>query len=226
MSDPTRDSWLATLNPEQRRAVEHDARPLLVIAGAGSGKTNTLAHRVANLVVKGTDSRRILLLTFSRRAALEMTRRVTGVAGAALGTRAALAQGLTWSGTFHGVGARLLREYADLIGLAPTFTINDREDSADLMNLVRHELGFSAKDRRFPSKSTCFAIYSRVVNTGASLDDVLDSAFPWCREWEADLRTLFAAYVDAKQKQSVLDYDDLLLYWSHIAAEPAIAADL
>ncbi|WP_035547434.1 ATP-dependent helicase [Burkholderia sp. 9120] len=226
-------AWLAKLNDAQREAVEHgadtpDAPPgaLLVIAGAGSGKTNTLAHRVANLVVKGADPRRILLLTFSRRAALEMTRRVTRIAGAALGARAALAQGLTWSGTFHSVGARLLREYADLIGLAPAFTINDREDSADLMNLVRHELGLSAKERRFPAKGTCFAIYSRVVNTGASLAHVLDSAFPWCREWEDDLRRLFAAYVDAKQKQSVLDYDDLLLYWAHMAAEPAIAADL
>ncbi|APR36570.1 ATP-dependent helicase [Paraburkholderia sp. SOS3] len=227
------DAWLARLNDEQRAAVEYGADDatrapgaLLVIAGAGSGKTSTLAHRVAYLVVKGADPRRILLLTFSRRAALEMTHRVTRIAGDALGARAALAQGLTWSGTFHSVGARLLREYADLIGLAPTFTINDREDSADLMNLVRHELGFSGKERRFPSKSTCFAIYSRVVNTGASLGDVLNSTFPWCREWEADLRVLFAAYVDAKQKQGVLDYDDLLLYWSHMAAEPSIAADL
>ncbi|MFL9975879.1 ATP-dependent helicase [Paraburkholderia graminis] len=225
-SPPPSDAaaWLTKLNDAQREAVEYGADTphappgaLLVIAGAGSGKTNTLAHRVANLMVKGADPRRILLLTFSRRAALEMTRRVT---------RAALAQGLTWAGTFHSVGARLLREYAELIGLAPAFTINDREDSADLMNLVRHELGLSAKERRFPAKSTCFAIYSRVVNTGASLGQVLDSAFPWCREWEADLRMLFAAYVDAKQKQSVLDYDDLLLYWSHMAAEPAIAADL
>ena len=226
-------AWLAKLNVAQREAVEYGADTpnappgaLLVIAGAGSGKTNTLAHRVANLVVKGADPRRILLLTFSRRAALEMTRRVTRIAGAALGTRAALVQGLTWSGTFHSVGARLLREYAELIGLAPAFTINDREDSADLMNLVRHELGLSAKERRFPAKGTCFAIYSRVVNTGAPLGHVLDNAFPWCREWEADLRMLFAAYVDAKQKQSVLDYDDLLLYWSHMAAEPTIAADL
>ncbi|WP_184061385.1 MULTISPECIES: ATP-dependent helicase [unclassified Paraburkholderia] len=229
-------AWLAKLNDAQREAVEYgtdtpDALPgaLLVIAGAGSGKTNTLAHRVANLVVKGADPQRILLLTFSRRAALEMIRRVTRIAGAAattVGPRAALAQGLTWAGTFHSVGARLLREYADLIGLAPAFTINDREDSADLMNLVRHELGLSAKERRFPAKGTCFAIYSRVVNTGASLGQVLDRAFPWCREWEDDLRRLFAAYVDAKQKQSVLDYDDLLLYWSHMAAEPSIAADL
>jgi DNA helicase II / ATP-dependent DNA helicase PcrA len=226
-------AWLAKLNDAQREAVEYGAdnpaQPggaLLVIAGAGSGKTNTLAHRVAHLVVKGVDPRRILLLTFSRRAALEMTRRVTRIAGEALGARAAVAQGLTWSGTFHGIGARLLREYADLIGLAPTFTINDREDSADLMNLVRHELGLSAKERRFPAKGTCFAIYSRVVNTGAARPDVLASAFPWCREWEADLRMLFASYVEAKQTQSVLDYDDLLLYWSLMAEQPTIAADL
>src|ERR1700744_414254 len=220
-SPPDTAAWLAKLNDAQREAVEYGTgmltRPpgaLLVIAGAGSGKTSTLAHRVAHLLVKGVDPRRILLLTFSRRAAIEMTRRVTRIAGDALGARAALAQALTWSGTVHSVGARLLREYADLIGLAPTFTINDREDSADLMNLVRHELGLSAKEKRFPSKSACFAIYSRVVNTGASLADVLNSAFPWCREWEADLRMLFASYVEAKQKQSVPAYDDLLLYWS------------
>ncbi|SAL29144.1 UvrD/REP helicase [Caballeronia peredens] len=225
--------YLAKLNEAQRRAVEFGVDepgrcggPLLVIAGAGSGKTNTLAHRVAHLLVKGADPHRILLLTFSRRAALEMTRRVTRIAANALGTRSAIAQGLTWSGTFHSVGARLLRDYADLVGLAPSFTINDREDSADLMNLVRHELGLSGKEKRFPAKSTCFAIYSRVVNTGASLVQVLDQSFPWCREWEADLKRLFAAYVSAKQAQSVLDYDDLLLYWSHLAAEPTIAADL
>jgi DNA helicase-2/ATP-dependent DNA helicase PcrA len=226
-------AWLAKLNDAQREAVEYGAdnpaQPggaLLVIAGAGSGKTNTLAHRVAHLVVKGVDPRRILLLTFSRRAALEMTRRVTRIAGEALGARAAVAQGLTWSGTFHGIGARLLREYADLIGLAPTFTINDREDSADLMNLVRHELGLSAKERRFPAKGTCFAIYSRVVNTGAARAAVKGSAVPGCRAREADLRMLFASYVEAKQTQSVLDYDDLLLYWSLMAEQPTIAADL
>ncbi|MEZ2351261.1 ATP-dependent helicase [Caballeronia sp. RCC_10] len=231
--DQAAAAYLAKLNDGQRRAVEfgvdepgRTGGPLLVIAGAGSGKTNTLAHRVAHLLVKGADPHRILLLTFSRRAALEMTRRVSRIATNALGNRSAIAQGLTWSGTFHGVGARLLRDYADIVGLAPSFTINDREDSADLMNLVRHELGLSSKEKRFPAKSTCFAIYSRVVNTGASLATVLDQSFPWCREWEADLKRLFAAYVSAKQSQSVLDYDDLLLYWSHLAAEPAIAADL
>ncbi|WP_434660576.1 ATP-dependent helicase [Paraburkholderia sp. A3BS-1L] len=234
---PEAAPYLAKLNDAQRAAVEHGGpqafapgaalpAPLLVIAGAGSGKTNTLAHRVAHLVANGADPHRILLLTFSRRAAQEMTRRVSRIAAGVSGAAAALAQGLTWAGTFHGIGARLLREYAEQISLSPAFTINDREDSADLMNLVRHELGLSAKDKRFPAKSTCLAIYSRVVNTGDSLANVLARSFSWCLEWEPQLRALFAAYVDAKQKQNVLDYDDLLLCWAHMAAEPAIAADL
>jgi DNA helicase-2/ATP-dependent DNA helicase PcrA len=228
-----RPPYLEKLNDAQREAVEYGVGeraspggPLLVIAGAGSGKTNTLAHRVAHLLVKGADPQRVLLLTFSRRAAQDMTRRATRIAAQALGTRADLARALNWTGTFHSVGARLLREYAETIGLSPMFTIHDREDCADLLNVVRHELGLSAKERRFPVKGTCLAIYSRVVNTGATLAQVLEQAFPWCREWERDLKALFAAYVAAKQAQSVLDYDDLLLYWSRLALEPSIAADL
>jgi len=159
-------SHLEQLNPQQRRAVEHgrpalaEAGPLLIIAGAGSGKTNTLAHRVAHLIVNGADPRRILLLTFSRRAATEMIRRVERITSQALGQNAGLMTGaLTWSGTFHAIGARLLREYAHQIGLSPSFTIHDREDSADLLNLVRHDLGFSRTERRFPAKSTCLSIY-------------------------------------------------------------------
>ena len=133
-------AYLDTLNDGQRAAVEHGVRagetapgpPLLVIAGAGSGKTNTLAHRVAHLIVNGADPRRILLMTFSRRAASEMTRRVETIAARALGDKAGvLAGGLDWAGTFHGIGARLLREYSAQIGLDPSFTIHDREDSAD-----------------------------------------------------------------------------------------------
>ena len=121
-------AYLAKLNPEQRRAVEHgvgaaaDDRPLLVIAGAGSGKTNTLAHRVAHLIVNGIDPRRLLLMTFSRRAAAEMERRVQRIVAVAPGGAALAAAALTWSGTFHSVGARLLREFAEQIGLAPAFT--------------------------------------------------------------------------------------------------------
>src|SRR5215467_8950025 len=227
MTDSTSESWLATLNPEQRRAVERDARPLLIIAGAGSGKTNTLAHRVANLIVNGADPRRIMLLTFSRRAAAEMQRRVERIAAQALGRSGeALADALAWSGTFHAIGARLLREYAPDIGLDRDFTIHDREDSADLMNLVRHDLGLSKMEKRFPMKGTCLSIYSRAVNAQTPLGEVLGSSFPWCAEWEAELRRLFAAYVEAKQKQNVLDYDDLLLYLAQMMSEASLAEDL
>lgn len=225
-------AYLDALNPEQRRAVEHgvgqvNPGPLLVIAGAGSGKTNTLAHRVAHLVVNGADPRRILLMTFSRRAASEMSRRVERIAGKVLGTSSgALTDALTWAGTFHGIGARLLREHASQIRLDPAFTIHDREDSADLMNLVRHELGLSDAKSRFPTKGTCLAIYSRVVNAQGDLDEVLRTVFPWCAMWGEQLRGLFAGYVEAKQAQNVLDYDDLLLYWAGMMAEPAIAAEV
>lgn len=142
---PETATYLSELNGEQRHAVElgigvdDDPGPLLVIAGAGSGKTKTLAHRVAHLIVNGADPRRILLLTFSRRAAAELARRVQRISAQVLGTSSKpTTDALTWAGTFHGIGARLLRESADRIGLASSFTIHDREDSADLMNFVRH----------------------------------------------------------------------------------------
>src|SRR5665213_1318337 len=228
-------AYLEKLNPEQRRAVEHGVGddegaltgPLLVIAGAGSGKTNTLAHRVAHLIVNRVDPRRILLMTFSRRAAAEMARRVERICAQVLGAKAGvMTDALAWAGTFHGIGARLLRDYAEQIGLDPAFTIHDREDSADLMNLIRHELGLSKTENRFPTKSACLAIYSRVVNAELPLANVLRDFFPWCAPWEKELRQLFASYVDAKQSQNVLDYDDLLLCWAQTVSDPLLAADM
>ncbi len=228
-------AYLQTLNEAQRRAVEHgvgpgegaSTNPLLIIAGAGSGKTNTLAHRVAHLIVNGADPRRILLITFSRRAATEMARRVERVCARVLGEKSAtMTDALTWAGTFHGIGARLLRHHALEIGLDPDFTIHDREDSADLMNIVRHDLGFSKTENRFPTKGTCLAIYSRVVNSEAALADVLHGNFPWCSAWEVSLKQLFGAYVDAKQAQNVLDYDDLLLYWAQAMSDTGFAQDV
>jgi DNA helicase II / ATP-dependent DNA helicase PcrA len=229
----TAATYLDGLNSAQRRAVEHGvgpdavARPLLVIAGAGSGKTNTLAHRVAHLIVKGADPRRILLMTFSRRAASEMKARVERIARKVIGeTSSAMTDALTWAGTFHGIGARLLREHAERIGLDPVFTIHDREDSADLMNLVRHDLGFSKTERRFPAKGTCVAIYSRCVNADTSLEKVLGLSFPWCAGWAGELKQLFSGYVEAKQAQKVLDYDDLLLYWAQMMSDPRLASEV
>ncbi|OWY15090.1 ATP-dependent DNA helicase [Thioclava sp. F34-6] len=223
--------YLDKLNDNQRAAVEFGvggealSPPLLVIAGAGSGKTNTLAHRVAHLLVNGADPRRILLMTFSRRAATELTRRVERITAQAMGTAVA-AEALTWAGTFHGIGARILREHALSIGLHPEFSIHDREDSADLMNLCRHGLGFSKTESRFPAKGTCLAIYSRTVNAETPLGEVLRDSFPWCAQWQEELKQLFGAYVQAKQAQNVLDYDDLLLAWAQVMADPGFAAHI
>jgi DNA helicase-2/ATP-dependent DNA helicase PcrA len=226
-------AYLEKLNDRQREAVEYGvgdaggSGPLLVIAGAGSGKTNTLAHRVAHLIVKGADPRRILLMTFSRRAASEMGRRVERICRQVVGENAAIMRdALHWAGTFHGIGARMLRIYAEQIGLNVDFTIHDREDSADLMNLIRHELGLSKTESRFPTKGTCLAIYSRVVNAESSIGEILKSAYPWAIGWEEELKQLFAAYVDAKQAQNVLDYDDLLLYWAQMVSDPELAQDI
>jgi DNA helicase-2/ATP-dependent DNA helicase PcrA len=224
-------TFLEKLNPEQRLAVRHgdagEVSPLLVIAGAGSGKTNTLAHRVAWLIINGVDPRRILLLTFARRAAQEMTRRVDSIIARIGGSQSWPARGsIVWSGTFHSIGARILREYAERIGLNPGFTVHDREDSADLMNLIRTDLGLHESAKRFPQKHACLAIYSRVVNTQQSLPQVLADTFPWCCAFETELRKLYAGYVGAKQRQNVLDYDDLLLGWSTMLEDAALAADV
>ncbi|MEI7536074.1 MAG: ATP-dependent helicase [Comamonadaceae bacterium] len=228
-SDP-----FATLNVEQRQAAEHgvgehamDERALLIIAGAGSGKTNTLAFRVARLIMDGGDPQRILLLTFSRRAASEMERRVGSVLSRVLGLGAGPGlPSLPWSGTFHSVAARLLRDYAPRIGLDESFTIHDRGDSEDLLSLLRHEFGLSTSKKRFPQKGSCLSIYSRVVNSQQPLTEVLQQVFPWCAQWESELKQLFGSYVDAKQAQNVLDYDDLLLFWSEMMTDPALGAEL
>jgi DNA helicase-2/ATP-dependent DNA helicase PcrA len=231
--DAAVDDPYASLNAEQRAAVEHDLgvaapRPLLVVAGAGSGKTNTLAHRVARLIQTGADPQRILLLTFSRRAANEMGQRAAGVLQRVFKTSSSAFASLPWAGTFHSIGARLLREYAGRIGLEASFTIHDRADSEDMMGLVRQEIGLGAGagQKRFPLKGTCLAIYSRVVNSRDALPDVLQSTFPWCSEWEEQLKRLFGAYVDAKQEQNVLDYDDLLLFWAEMASDPELGPEL
>ncbi len=223
---------LGELNDAQRAAVEHGLgepsgpAPLLVVAGAGAGKTNMLAHRVARLILAGADPTRIMLATFSRRAAAELNARVRRLLAKKLSDGAAEAAIPAYSGTFHSIGARLLRDYAERVGLEPGFTIHDREDSADLINLVRHELGLSESKERFPTKGTCLAIYSRAVNAKAELAEILGRHFPWCAAHEKALRSLFAGYVEAKQRQSVLDYDDLLLYFAQMMRIEPIAAEI
>lgn len=215
---------LAGLNSEQQQAVLHGDRPLLIVAGAGTGKTKTLVHRVAQQIHQGISPARILLLTFTRRAAAEMLRRVDGLLRQLYGSSLAHGAGsyiqAVWGGTFHATAARLLRMYAPAVGLDPGFTILDRSDSEDLLDVGRTELGLSKTDQRFPRKGTCLAIYSHCVNSQQPLEEVLVTQFPWCREQAADLKRLFAAYGERKESAGILDYDDLLLFWRSLLADP------
>jgi DNA helicase II / ATP-dependent DNA helicase PcrA len=228
------------LNPQQRRAATFGtpgkekgigAGPMLILAGAGTGKTNTLAHRTAHLVLNGVDPARILMLTFTRRAAQEMIRRTQTIVTEVLadrgkmGDRSVLTR-MLWSGTFHSVGNRILRLFAKQLGLDPTYTVLDRADAADLMDVIRHEQGLSSKDKRFPRKDACLAIYSYRINTRLSLKQTLEEQFPWVVEWEQDLTRLYREYVGRKQKNNVLDFDDLLLYWHAMMKNPALAQSL
>jgi DNA helicase-2/ATP-dependent DNA helicase PcrA len=202
------------LNPEQRSAVRHGDGPLLIVAGAGSGKTMTLAARVAHLIERGVRPERILLLTFSRRAAREMVSRAQRLV-------ARDDTGRVWGGTFHAIGNRLLRLHGRALGLSPDFTVLDQADGADVLNLLRDELGYSARERRFPRKDALATIYSRTVNAGERLADVLKRHYPWCLEETEGVREIFRAYTERKRRQHVLDFDDLLLFWKALATSPA-----
>ena len=226
-SSETLGDVLAGLNPAQRTAVVAGDAPLLIVAGAGTGKTTTLAHRVAFHIGSGVDPRRILLLTFTRRASQQMTRRVDAILRRLRDDGARLPGGAAvWSGTFHAIGARLLRLHGQSIGLDPGFTILDRGDAEDLMGVVRARLSLARTDRRFPQKGTCVDIYSRAVNSQLSLSEVLRGSFPWCLEHEDDLRRLCGAYVERKIASGVLDYDDILLYWLGLMEDEATGAEV
>jgi DNA helicase II / ATP-dependent DNA helicase PcrA len=209
-------SFLDDLNPQQREAVTYGDGPLLIIAGAGTGKTKTLAYRVGWLIKQGVHPERILLLTFTRRAAEEMLNRAKRVAGQMSTER-------VWGGTFHAVANRLLRMYGKAIKLEPGFTVMDEGDSQDLMGLIRADLDFTSKDKRFPRKSTILKIYSRVVNSREPLPTVLKKEYPWCVHAEEGLKTIFNAYTKRKQERQVLDYDDLLLFWNLMLEDEYIA---
>ncbi len=212
--EATAPRWLAGLNPQQRAAATHRGGHLVVAAGAGSGKTRTLAARVADLLAGGVEPERLLLLTFTRRAAREMLTRVQTLTGDARSRR-------VWGGTFHSVANRLLRLHGSAIGVAPQFTILDQGDTVDLFGLVRAEAGHAdGQGRRFPAATTIAAVYSRVVNAGEPLDAVLARQFPWCSDHRADLADLFDRYTARKRAQGVLDLDDLLLYWRVLATAP------
>ena len=212
------NTWLSDLNDAQRSAVTHGEGPQLIVAGAGTGKTKTLAYRVSYLVTQGVAPERILLLTFTRRAAEEMLKRASSVSAVddAMIRR-------VWGGTFHALANRLLRVYARSAGLSEDFTILDRSDAEDMINVIRNDLSLSSRDSRFPRKATCIDIYSCRVNSSSNLKDILKTEFPWCSMWENELNLLFRTYVERKLSRNLLDYDDLLLYWYHLLEDPGLA---
>ncbi len=215
---PTEDEqpWMAQLNSEQRAAATHDGGPLLILAGAGTGKTTTLSARVAWLIEQGTAPERIMLLTFSRRAAREMLERVRTMTGGS-GRHARVL-----GGTFHSVAHRFVRLHAASLGLPPGFAVLDPGDAADVLDLIREEHGHAARQRRFPRPSTLLDIYSRTVNCQRTLSEVVAQSYPWCEEHLEALAELFKAYGSRKRALGALDLDDLLLYWRALAADEVI----
>jgi DNA helicase-2/ATP-dependent DNA helicase PcrA len=209
-------AWLDQLNPEQRAAATHPGGPLLILAGAGSGKTTTLCARVAWLIAEGAAPERIMLLTFTRRAAREMLQR----------TRALLpprsAAGAVVGGTFHSVAHRFVRTHASALGLQAGFSVLDPGDAADLIDLIREEHGHAQRAQRFPKKSTLLEIYSRTVNAQRTLSEVLAESHPWCEEHLEEIAALLRAYTARKRALSALDLDDLLLYWRALAADEVL----
>jgi DNA helicase II / ATP-dependent DNA helicase PcrA len=212
--------WFEELNREQRAAVRHAAGPLLILAGAGTGKTTTLCGRVAWLVAEGVAPERILLLTFTRRAAREMLQRARALVAMPAGARGVL------GGTFHSVAHHFVRRHAAALGLPAGFGVLDAGDAADVLDLLREEHGHAQSKRRFPKKSTLLDIYSRTVNAQRPLTEVLATVFPWCEDHREAIASLFKAYTARKKTLGVVDLDDLLLYWRALAADEVIGAQL
>jgi DNA helicase II / ATP-dependent DNA helicase PcrA len=211
--------WLEELNAEQRTAATHPGGPLLILAGAGTGKTTTLCARVAWLLAEGVPAERILLLTFTRRAAREMVDRAR-----ALTERVVPNAGRVVGGTFHSVAHRMVRLHASSLGLGEGFSVLDAGDAADLLDFVRQQRGHAASRRRFPRAQTMLDIYSRTVNAQTPLAEVLAESFPWCDEHRDELAATFRAYGARKRAFGLLDLDDLLLFWRALAVDEAIGA--
>ncbi len=215
---PQTTPWLDELNPEQLAAATHPGGPVLILAGAGTGKTTTLCARVAWLVSQGVAPERIMLLTFTRRAAREMLQRTRALVALPSGSGGVL------GGTFHSVAHRFVRIHAASLGLTPAFAVLDAGDAADLLDLIREEHGHAQSRRRFPRKGTLLDIYSRTVNFQRPLSEIVSEAFPWCEEHVEDMASLFRTYTARKRSLGVLDLDDLLLYWRALAADELIGA--
>ena len=193
------------LNPQQLAAVTAPPGPALVIAGAGSGKTRTLTYRVAYLLEQGIPADRILLLTFTNKAAGEMMRRVGDLLGRQLPS--------LWGGTFHSIGARILRQHAEVLGYQRDFTILDRDDAKDLIKACMTEAKIETKGTHFPKPDVLNEIFSLTANTHRTTDELLDSQFSYFSQFAEPIADLQKRYVDRKRATNAMDFDDLLALW-------------
>ena len=197
--------YASELNRQQLAVVEHAGGPMLVLAGAGSGKTRTLVYRVSRLIEDGVPPGRILLLTFTNKAAHEMLDRVEELVERGAGR--------VMGGTFHSVGHRILRRYAERVGYSPRFSILDREDSTDLMGSALADISPDLPRRRLPRPKLLVDVYSYVINTGRSLEEVLQARAPQYMAQSDLMATVFKRYLERKRAADLMDFDDLLLNW-------------
>ena len=211
--------WAEGLDDAQRAAVVHGAGPLIVLAGAGTGKTRVLTSRVASLIERGAPAEKILLLTFTRRAAADMTARAAQFGPDRAGA------GRVWGGTFHAIAHRLVAEHAEQLGLSAV-SVLDAADVVDLLDLLRDEHGLTGTGTRLPSGQILADVYTRAVNNNQPMREVLAAQFPawtWCAE---QIAALLKAFVARKRSRGLLDFDDLLLAWRQLLADPVIGARL
>jgi ATP-dependent DNA helicase UvrD/PcrA len=201
------------LNPQQLAAVTAPPGPALVIAGAGSGKTRTLTYRVAYLLEQGIPADRILLLTFTNKAAGEMMRRVADLLGQELPS--------LWGGTFHSIGARILRSHADLLGYRRDFTILDRNDAKDLIKACITDAGIETKGTHFPKPEVLNEIFSLAANTHKTTDDIIESQYDYFAQFSAQIGDLEQRYINRKRATNAMDFDDLLALWLKLLQEHA-----
>jgi DNA helicase-2/ATP-dependent DNA helicase PcrA len=201
------------LNPQQLAAVTAPPGPALVIAGAGSGKTRTLTYRVAYLLEQGIPPDRILLLTFTNKAAGEMMRRVSDLIGRELRE--------LWGGTFHSIGARIFRSHADALGYQRDFTILDRDDAKDLIKACMADAQIDKKDKHFPKPDVLNEIFSLAVNTHKSSDEILETQFSYFAQFAAQISDIGGRYVKRKRATNGMDFDDLLALWLKLLQENA-----
>jgi DNA helicase II / ATP-dependent DNA helicase PcrA len=211
----TNTDYLKGLNPQQKKVVTETNGPALVLAGAGSGKTRVLIHRLAYLLSRGINPKSILVATFTNRAAAEMTHRAECLIKTSL-------KGL-WAGTFHHIGNRILRREAKHLGYSSNFSIADSEDAKSLIGDCLQSLGYHKKEKMFPKKRLLYNIYSLGINSQTDSDEIIAKFYSHLQEYSHQIKKIFSRYEQKKKQANVMDFSDLLSKWLEILSDPQLA---